>query len=329
MQRFKLVILIVILLMPFSAHAIRFKALMDEWLGATKETVKSKWGYPDSVDSVENATVYYYISYKRGLGGPRKCVVRFYIVSDVVDAYKYRGAHCPKYRRPKEDIARAKSGNSNTEKLSTAPFSQGTGWVVSGGYIVTNAHVVEGKEDITIVYGKKKQQTAKIAIVDKVNDIVLLKSKNPSHLPPAIPISPKQAPIGASVFAIGFPLTQIMGIEPKLTTGIVSSITGYQDDPRLYQISVPTQSGNSGSALVNMRGEVVGIVTSKLRAVEVFLWSGDIPQNVNYAMKAQYLKILLSNVKPLRKSKILTRKKASLEILAKRIKNSTVVIVAR
>lgn len=300
---------------------------MNEWLGATKETVKYKWGYPDAVDRIDDATVYYFVSYRRGFGSS-KCVVRFYIVKGIVDAYKYRGANCPKNRRPKEDIASAKSEEKNAENLSAASASQGTGWVVGGGYIVTNAHVVNGKDEISFVYGKKLRQTAKIAVVDKVNDLVLLKPEKPFLLPPAIPVSKKQAAIGSSVFAIGYPLTQIMGIKPKLTTGIVNSITGFQDDPRLYQISVPVQAGNSGGALINMRGEAIGIVTSKLNAVEVFKWSGDIPQNVNYAMKVRYLTILLDNVKPLRKPKTLSRTKGSLEVLAKRVKNSTVVVVA-
>jgi len=313
-------------MLPINANAIRFKTLMNEWLGATKETVKYKWGYPDAVDRIDDATVYYYVSYRRGIG-PNKCVVRFYIVRGIVDAYKYRGGNCPKNRRPKEDITSTES-EENTENLSAAPVSQGTGWVVRGGYVVTNAHVINGKSEITFVYGKK-QQAAEIAIVDKVNDLVLLKPEKPSLLPPAIPLSKKQAAIGSSVFAIGFPLTQIMGIKPKLTTGIVNSITGFQDDPRLYQISVPVQSGNSGGALINMRGEAIGIVTSKLNAVEVFKWSGDIPQNVNYAMKVRYLTILLEDVKPLRKPKSLLRTKGSLEVLAKRVKNSIVVVVAK
>jgi len=300
---------------------------MNEWVGATIDTVKYEWGYPDAVDKIGNATVYYYVSYRRGLG-PSKCVVRFYIVRGIVDAYKYRGANCPKNRRPEEDIASAKSEES-TENLTTAVISQGTGWIVRGGYVVTNAHVINGKNEITFIYGKKQQQAAEIAVIDKVNDLVLLKPEKPIYLPPSIPLSKKQASIGSSVFSIGFPLTQIMGVKPKLTTGIVNSITGFQDDPRLYQISVPVQSGNSGGALINMRGEAIGIVTSKLNAVEVFKWSGDIPQNVNYAMKVRYLTILLDNVKPLRKPKTLSSMKGSLEVLAKRIKNSTVAVVAR
>ena len=57
-----------------------------------------------------------------------------------------------------------------------------------------------------------------------------------------------------------------MGVEAKLTRGIVNARTGIGNDPRVYQVSVPLQGGNSGGPLINMRGEVVGVVASKLSA---------------------------------------------------------------
>jgi S1-C subfamily serine protease len=120
-----------------------------------------------------------------------------------------------------------------------------------------------------------------------------------------------------------------MGATPKLSEGIVNAVTGYMDDPRTLQISVPVQGGNSGGPLLNMNGEVVGIVTSKLGAVEIFKWTGDLPQNVNYAVKISYLSALLGSVDEQESGiKVLPAKQASLESLSSRIQNSVLMIIA-
>jgi len=84
-----------------------------------------------------------------------------------------------------------------------------------------------------------------------------------------------------------------MGAEPKLTDGIISSLTGIGNDPCTYQIGVPVQAGNSGGPLLNVNGEVIGIVTSKLSAAEMFKRTNDITENANYAVKIVYLNALL------------------------------------
>ena len=120
-----------------------------------------------------------------------------------------------------------------------------------------------------------------------------------------------------------------MGGNLKLTDGIISAESGIKDDPRVYQISVPVQAGNSGGPLLNDFGEVVGIVTSKLHAVKMFQWTGDLPENVNYAVKIHYLKALIEGT-PYKEPTIteLPRKKGNLEELVERLKNSVFIIIA-
>jgi len=101
------------------------------------------------------------------------------------------------------------------------------------------------------------------------------------------------------------------------------------NDPRIYQISVPLQGGNSGGSLINMRGEVVGVVASKLSAAKVFKWIGDLPQNVNYAIKSGYIQILLSSIDPAASVPILPAKKDNLAGLAKRIEGSVLMVIAK
>ena len=85
---------------------------------------------------------------------------------------------------------------------------------------------------------------------------------------------------------------EIQGFSPKITKGEISSESGIGDDPRAWQISVPVQPGNSGGALLDESGNVVGVVVSKL-GLKAAKTTGDIPQNVNYAVKSTYALALL------------------------------------
>ncbi|HZL35230.1 MAG TPA: trypsin-like peptidase domain-containing protein, partial [Tepidisphaeraceae bacterium] len=83
---------------------------------------------------------------------------------------------------------------------------------------------------------------------------------------------------------------------PKLAKGEIASLSGAGDDPRYFQISVPVQPGNSGGALVDERGNVIGIVSAKLDAAVALTASGALPENVNYAVKSSLLLSFLESV---------------------------------
>ena len=68
------------------------------------------------------------------------------------------------------------------------------------------------------------------------------------------------------------------------------------DAPRYFQISVPVQPGNSGGALVDERGNVIGIVSAKLNASAALAASGSLPEDVNYAVKSSFLLSFLESV---------------------------------
>ena len=86
--------------------------------------------------------------------------------------------------------------------------------------------------------------------------------------------------------AVGFPLPGLLASEANVTTGTVSALAGVGNDTRLLQMTVPVQPGNSGGPLLDLQGRVVGIVVGKLDALQVASVTGDIPQNVNFAIKA-------------------------------------------
>jgi S1-C subfamily serine protease len=102
--------------------------------------------------------------------------------------------------------------------------------------------------------------------------------------------------MGSTVATVGFPNIGLQGFAPKLAKGEVAAVSGAQDDPRFFQISVPLQPGNSGGALVDERGNVVGVVSAKLSAGAALETSGALPENVNYAVKSSFLLSFLESV---------------------------------
>lgn len=183
--------------------------------------------------------------------------------------------------------------NSQKQDKSQESFNQwsGTGFALKDGYIVTNYHVIEGANSITIqgVNGNFNiQYNTSIVGTDKINDLALLKVTDPTFKGFGIipySISSAISEVGEEIFVLGYPLTSTMGDEIKLTTGVISSKTGFQGDIALYQISAPIQPGNSGGPLFDKNGNVIGIVSAKHKDAE----------NVGYAVKTLYLQNLIES----------------------------------
>ena len=138
--------------------------------------------------------------------------------------------------------------------------------------------------------------------------------------------------IGDEVFTIGYPISNILGQKPKYSEGVVSSTSGIRDDPRIFQISVPIQSGNSGGPLFNKRGELVGIVSSSLDADNTYRVLGTMPQNVNFAIKSSALKNVMTSLPNTLVSPtgivVIPRDTNSLQIFLERVQNNIVLIEA-
>ncbi len=91
---------------------------------------------------------------------------------------------------------------------------------------------------------------------------------------------------GADVVVIGYPLQGVVASEANVTRGNVSTLAGPGDDRRLFQMTAPIQSGNSGGPVLDTSGHVVGVTVAKLDAIKIARATGDIPQNVNFAISA-------------------------------------------
>ena len=102
--------------------------------------------------------------------------------------------------------------------------------------------------------------------------------------------------LGGTVATVGFPDPGLQGFAPKLAKGEIAALSGAGDDARYFQISAPVQPGNSGGALMDEQGNVVGIVSAKLNAAAALAASGALPENVNYAVKSSFLLSFLESV---------------------------------
>jgi serine protease Do len=160
----------------------------------------------------------------------------------------------------------------------------GTGFFVStAGHVLTNNHVIEACSNIDVRMVGVAPSPASVAARDKVNDLAIIET---SIQPPGFPAFRSQVRVGESVAVFGFPLGDILSSAGNFTVGIVAAITGLADDSRMVQISAPVQPGNSGGPVLDKSGNVVGLVVSKLNALNVAAATKDIPQNVNFAIKS-------------------------------------------
>jgi TPR repeat protein/V8-like Glu-specific endopeptidase len=185
------------------------------------------------------------------------------------------------------------SSRNNTYSISEKPKSNGSGALVTRtGYILTAAHVVSDAARITVVTASG-EKTARVIRVDEANDLAVLKIEGSSFS--ALPVAPSRGiKLGQNVATIGFPNVTIQGFSPKLTRGEISSLNGLGDDPRSWQISAPVQPGNSGGPLLDEYGNLIGVIVSKL-GMKAAKEIGDMPQNVNYAVKSAYAAALLDS----------------------------------
>jgi len=137
--------------------------------------------------------------------------------------------------------------------------SLGSGFIVSAdGYILTNAHVVEGADEINVRFTDKREFKAKVIGADRRTDIAVIKIDTTAPLPAVKFGDPTKLKVGEWVVAIGSPF----GFENTVTAGIVSAkgrSLPQENFVPFIQTDVAINPGNSGGPLFNMRGEVVGI----------------------------------------------------------------------
>jgi len=175
---------------------------------------------------------------------------------------------------------------------ATGGASSGSGFFVDGaGHILTNQHVVERCTQVTVVAADKRWR-ADVVARDPALDLALLKAATTTTAYATFRVAaPPRA--GETVIAAGFPLRGLLASGPIVSTGIVNAVAGMRDDTTRFQVSAPVQPGNSGGPLLDASGNVVGVVVSKLDAVKLAQATGDMPQNVNFAIKGDSARAFL------------------------------------
>jgi serine protease Do len=162
--------------------------------------------------------------------------------------------------------------------------SSGTGiFVTDEGLVITNAHVVNECSEIRVGVGQGESEIGRLVAKDAANDLALVKV---SAKPPRVGALRFGVRLGENVEAFGYPLSQVLATSGNFTTGNVTALAGLGDDSRFFQISATVQPGNSGGPLLDENGNLVGIVSSKLNFLGELKSQSDIPQNVNFAIKA-------------------------------------------
>lgn len=173
---------------------------------------------------------------------------------------------------------------------SPAPIKQYGATAVAiapNGYLVTNYHVVKNADSvhITSFSGKYQQLKAELVFLDEKTDLAILKVTEPGFLgfgwlPYAIKSTVSE--LGEEVFTLAFPRQEVVYGE-----GSISAQSGYKNDSLSYQISIPVNPGNSGGPLFDEKGNLIGIVSGKHKAME----------GAAYAIKALYIHQILDSLK--------------------------------
>jgi tetratricopeptide (TPR) repeat protein len=172
-------------------------------------------------------------------------------------------------RRIKPSAVAIDTYDSRGEKLS-----RGSGFFVESDRIVTNRHVLEGAYKAEVhSSGGTVFPVKGILAIDAEGDLALLKIDTPVPAIPPLSLDKTSPAEGESVLVIGNPL----GLEGSVTNGIVSAVRDIPTFGRIIQITAPISSGSSGSPVVNMQGQVIGVATLQITG----------GQSVNFAIPSE------------------------------------------
>jgi S1-C subfamily serine protease len=197
-------------------------------------------------------------------------------------------------------------------KSPSSHSSSGSGFFVSeSGHVLTNAHVVEECDRLTVGDSASRQLSADVISADRRNDLALLKLSSAtlaSKISKAlieklgvklVPLASdgllrsEDVELGETVLVAGYPYGDIFSNTIKVTQGIVSAIRGIGDDSGQFQVDAAVQSGNSGGPIYDEYGNIVGVVVAQLDKLKVADALGSLPENVNFGIKASTVRQFL------------------------------------
>lgn len=189
-----------------------------------------------------------------------------------------------KTRRQAKEIDKIKK-NTSSVPADIAFTTGGTGFVIDPkGYLVTNAHVVEGAKQIAI-QNNRGEYLVSVVHIDPSKDVAILKIDDSNFKPyGSLPysISKQVARLAEPIFTLGYPRNEIV-----YGQGYLSAMTGFNGDTLSCQIEIAANRGNSGSPILNRKGEVIGILNGRQTNAEGFA----------FAVQSKYIFSVLDSLK--------------------------------
>jgi S1-C subfamily serine protease len=193
--------------------------------------------------------------------------------------------------------------------------STGSGfYITADGHFLSNAHVIEGCGLVTVrTLTGDRVRVALVASTAEL-DIAILRAPIEQASSVAALRTVPSARAGESVVVAGYPLHGFLADQLNVTTGVVSALAGVGNNVSRMQLTAPVQPGSSGGPVFDASGNVIGQVVSKLDALAAVRATGDIAQNVNFAIKSSTLRayLLEKGIKPF--SSVRTAKLESADI---------------
>jgi S1-C subfamily serine protease len=189
------------------------------------------------------------------------------------------------------------AGRTAPAKPARRTVSTGSGIMITrSGLILTNEHVVRQCDAYQVVLGSARTLKAALKAADAARDLALLEAEE--SFPQAAAVRQDAAPrLGEPVAVIGYPLVQVLSAQPNVSFGHINSTVGVKGNPQQMQIDVPIQRGSSGGPVFDAAGQVIGIVVSKLDALKLAKRTGDLPQNINFAIRGDVVRSFLDTQK--------------------------------
>lgn len=189
-----------------------------------------------------------------------------------------------KTRRQAKEIDKIKKSNSSVP-ADIAFTTGGTGFMIDPkGFLVTNAHVVEGAKQIAI-QNNRGEYLVSVVHIDFSKDVAILKIDDSNFKPyNSLPyaVSKQTARLAEPIFTLGYPRNEIV-----YGQGYLSAMTGFNGDTLSCQIEIAANRGNSGSPILNRKGEVIGILNGRQTNAEGFA----------FAVQSKYIFSVLDSLK--------------------------------
>src|SRR5204863_7492561 len=162
----------------------------------------------------------------------------------------------------------------------------------AAGEFLTSYHVLRACAGAPQVRISGEWQGSDPIAIDETSDLAVIRATSSTSVPALRFRDGKGIRPADPVVVLGFPYAGLLTKSPQITTGVVSALSGIRDDPRYIQLTAPVQPGSSGGPLLDLSGNVIGIVSSKLDTMAAAEWTGTsgwiltLPENINFATKS-------------------------------------------